>query len=88
MLRLLLTCLAFLSGLIAIGAPANAMMAESSVSRSAAEVCDAKKDDARCECRTTVRLRDWRIVFEKVCRPRGPVVFVPTVQLGPDRALE
>ena len=40
MLRLLLTCLAFLTGLIAIGAPANAMFAESSVSRSAAEISD------------------------------------------------
>ena len=89
MLRLLLTCLAFLTGLVAVGTPASAMLAESSVSQTAAEICDSEKQaDARCECYMTIRLRDWRIVFERVCRPRSPLIFVPTVQYGPDRALE
>lgn len=88
MLRLLLTCLAFLSGLVAVGTPASAMFAESSVAGSAAEVCDSDEEIARCECRTAIRVRNWRIALERVCRPRTPVIFVPTVQLGPDRALE
>ena len=88
MLRLLLTCLAFLTGLVAVGTPASAMFAESSVAGAAAEVCDSDKEDARCECRTTIRVRDWRLALERVCRPRDPVIFLPTVQLGPDRALE
>ncbi|MEL7686109.1 hypothetical protein AAG596_01280 [Citromicrobium bathyomarinum] len=88
MLRLLLTCLAFLTGLIAIGAPANAMFAESSVSRSAAEISDPDQGDVRCECGTSIRLRDGRIACDTVCLLHDLRVFVPTVQLGPDRALE
>ena len=88
MLRILLTCLAFLTGLIALGAPGHAMLAESSVSRSADEVCDPEEDNKRCVCRTKYAVRDWRIVAEKVCRLRGPVVFIPTVQYGPDRLRE
>lgn len=88
MLRLLLTCLAFLSGLVALGVPAQAMLAESSVATAAEESCDDSQDDARCECFKTLRLKDWRLSWERKCRPRDPVVFVPTVQLGPDRALE
>ena len=88
MLRFLLTCLAFLSGLVALGTPANAVMAESSVSRSAAEICETEKDDARCECYTAIRLRDWRIVLEKVCKPRTATIFIPTVYFGADRAYE
>ena len=65
MLRLLLTCLAFLTGLVAVGTPASAMFAESSVAGAAAEVCDSDKEDARCECRTTIRVRDWRLALER-----------------------
>ena len=88
MLRLLLTCLAFLTGLIAIGAPANAMFAESSVSRSAAEISDPDQGDARCECGAFIRLRVGRIACDTVCQLRDLAVIVPTVELGPDRALE
>lgn len=88
MLRLLLTCLAFLSGLVALGAPAQAIAAESTVTRAADEACDPEKDAARCVCRTSVRVRDWWVTFERVCRKREPVIFLPTVQLGPDRARE
>lgn len=84
----LLTFFAVLSSFAALGTPAQAMMAESAVARSAAEACETDKEDARCECRTTIRLRDWRLEFDRICRPRGPVIFLPTVQIGPDRSRE
>ncbi len=88
MLRKLLMLMALLSGLTAMYAPERALAAQSSVSGTAAEVCDAKKTDARCECHTAISLRDWRIVVEKICRPRSSVIYVPTVYLGVDRAYE
>ena len=84
----LLALFAILSSLVALGTPAHAMMAESSVSRSAAEICDAEKEDSRCECFTSVRLKDWRIVLERKCRLRVPGISVPTVYVGSDRAYE
>ena len=88
MLRLLLTCLAFLTGLVAVGTPASAMFAESSVSGTTAEACETKREDARCECRSTIHLRNWRLAVERKCRRVQTVIFLPTVQIGPDRALE
>jgi len=88
MLRLLLTCLAFLTGLVAVGTPAHALYAESAVSRSTAENCQEESDDARCVCQTCLRLRDWRFVVERKCVLRDPIIYVPTVYIGSDRAFE
>ncbi|GAB5347769.1 hypothetical protein [Alteriqipengyuania sp. 357] len=88
MLRLLLTCLAFLTGLVAVGTPASAMYAESTVTRASADVCEDDSEDARCVCQTSIRLRDWRIVVERKCHLREPMIFVPTVYFGADRAFE
>ena len=88
MLRLMLTCLAFLAGLVAVGAPASAMFAESTVTRASQDVCEDDSDDPRCVCQTSIRLRDWRIVVERKCRLRDPIMPVPTVYFGSDRAFE
>lgn len=88
MLRKLLMLMALLSGLTALCAPDRALAADNAVSRSAAELCDSKKDEVRCECFRTIRLRDWRLVFERQCHPRGPLIPVPSVYYGVDRAFE
>jgi hypothetical protein len=88
MLRKLLMLMALLSGLTALCAPERALAADNAVSRAAAELCDSKKDEARCECFTTIRLRDWRLVLERQCHPRAPIIPVPSVYYGIDRAFE
>ena len=88
MLRKLLMLMALVSGLTALCAPERALAADNAVSSSEAELCDSKKDEVRCECFTTIRLRDWRIVLEKQCCPRAPIIPVPSVYYGVDRAFE
>ena len=74
MLRKLLMLMALVSGLTALCAPERALAADNAVSSSAAELCDSKKD--------------WRIVLEKQCCPRAPIIPVPSVYYGVDRAFE
>jgi hypothetical protein len=91
MTRLLLTFLALLTGLVAHSAPAAARVCDVSGAqvgaldaplaavRSAAQGQQVGGPRARCEV----------VAVERGCRkPPRQTVFLPTVQLGPDRARE
>ncbi len=90
MLRRILACFALITGLAAVGSPAEArtiaMMTQSVVEGAQAQqsipaaVCEASQQ--------RVNLRG-RVTVQAPCRPRKTVIIViPTIQLGPDRALE
>lgn len=91
MLRRVLTCLALITGLAATGAPANAALIEAwaAQAQSEEERAEPGKKQA-CECRE--RRSETR---QKPCeerdepRPRKrTIIYIPTVQFGPDRAYE
>lgn len=90
MLRRLLACLALLTGLVAVGAPAHAAV-------SAAVAAQIEQTQQADEAGRTVpvtcaeRQRQQRLRGDKVtpCRPAEPItIYIPTVQFGPDRAFE
>lgn len=90
MLTRLLACLALLTGLAASGTPANAAFAQAlsaEVSDSAAEAQPGKTQ----RCATLVRKSRLPAKADPArdCKPRKPIViYIPTVQFGPDRAFE
>jgi hypothetical protein len=90
MLRRLLACLALITGLAAIGAPVNA----GAVDTFAAQVGTSKPVPAapaveREECQTQRGAMTGKREKSPDCRQRRTVVItIPTVQFGPDRALE
>jgi hypothetical protein len=91
MLRRLLACLAILTGLATATTPAHARMM-AVMSQSVVEGAQAQQAGpvATCEVRQQDRadLRS-KVASEPRCRYRKRVVIViPTIQLGPDRALE
>lgn len=90
MLRRLLACLALITGLAATGTPAHARMmldygqqvenSASSTQGSAQTPCNLPSQRVNAQGRTVV---------QPGCPPRKPIViYIPTVQLGPDRARE
>jgi hypothetical protein len=89
-LRRLLTCLALITGLAAIGAPVNAgvvdtFAAQVRTSKAAPAAPDAERAECPVQCATVVGRREQA----SNCRQRRTVVItIPTVQYGPDRALE
>ncbi len=89
MLRRLITLLAILSGLAAAGAPAHAVVYDGAsgveLASKAEKAC--KGDSARC---AVVDRQSFDVPQEKnPCQPaRFVTVFIPTVQLGIDRAYE
>lgn len=90
MLRRLLACLALLTGLAAVGAPAHAGVIDAV--GMTLELAQQAEDTGKTEEPACVtRQRQQRTRGEKVtpCKPSETVtVFIPTVQFGPDRALE
>lgn len=90
MLRRLLACLALITGLAAAGAPAHASMAEALNAQ--LEMAQRSEEPAKSEeTPCAERQRQQRQRGEKVtrCRPSETVtIYIPTVQFGPDRALE
>jgi len=90
MLRRILAVFALVTGLTAVGSPAEArMMAVMSQSVVEGAQNQSQTTSTACEiapARTNLR---GRTVPQTNCRPRKPVVIViPTIQLGPDRARE
>lgn len=89
MLRRLLACLALLTGLAAIGAPVNAgvvdtFAAQVGASKAAPAVPSTERADCQAQRTSTGNRRE-----QPECRQRRPVIiYIPTVQYGPDRALE
>ena len=89
--RLLLTLLALLTGLVAQTTPAQARACELSGAQvGAVEVPDVvARSTAQGQQTSGPRARFSVPGAERGCRkPPRPPVFLPTIQFGPDRALE
>ena len=89
MLRRLLACLALISGLAAVGAPAHARM--NAVVAQQVEECAVGVSGRQVACASggSTAEEAARSVVPVKPRPRRPVViYIPTVQYGPDRAWE
>lgn len=88
-MRHLFAFLALLSGLTAFGASAQANVASASamaVSVSATTQSDKRK---QAECRVERKKSANQGAAEKGCKDTSTVIiFIPTVQFGPDRAYE
>ena len=86
----MLAFLALLTGLAAIGAPAQAAVGQSfgfGVERTSSDDSDIRDPQAAC----VEKQRKQKERGEKItpCRTLAPVViYVPTVMFGPDRAFE
>lgn len=90
MLRRLLTCLALITGLAAAGAPLNAGVIDAvsqqvGPSKSVSSIGSAEENECRAQRATAPSKQEE----QGDCKPRRSVViYIPTVQLGVDRALE
>lgn len=90
MLARLLACFALITGLAAIGAPVQAAVGSvASEQASPAAACPQAAKPDRCQCQLDQRGKADRSDSTASCRTRKPVViYIPTVQLGADRARE
>ena len=90
MFRRLLACLALLTGLAAIGTPANAAFADTlSAQVGASKTAPGTPSTERCECSAQRGTAPGKREAAPQCKQRRPVVItIPTIQYGPDRALE
>lgn len=91
MLRRLLTCLALLTGLAAIGSPVSPALAEAMTGQVGASVVAAQgESEERCQCPSQAAYaRECSTSSKRVEVPTRTIrVFVPTVQFGADRAYE
>lgn len=89
MLRRLITLLALLTGLAAAGAPAQAMVYDAASGVELATAAERSCKGEACACARPIRpsfgggcAAKHRRTFQRV------TVFIPTVQLGVDRARE
>ncbi len=90
MLRRILACLALITGLAAIGTPAE-LRATTAASQQV-ETCTIAAAQAQQLPGAVSQQRQalsGRKVRAEKCRPRRSVqIYIPTIQWGPDRALE
>ncbi len=89
MLARLLACLALVTGLAAVGAPAQARLL-SAASEQIESNAQNPQPGKSAEC-SPVEQRNVKgaTQAQAKCRARKPVViYIPTVQFGPDRAFE
>ena len=90
MLRRLLTCLAVLTGLAAVAAPAQAENARSLFSQVESQIgepADCKDDEKTCECRP--KGKDGKKVEDKDCpREKRRTIYIPPIYVGVDLALQ
>lgn len=90
MIRRLLACFALLTGLAVVGAPAHAMLSE--MAGSQVELNDSGDRDTTEQttpCREQQRKQRARGEQIRPCEETRTIrIYVPTVQFGPDRALE
>ena len=90
MLTRLLACLALLTGLAAAGTPANAAYAQALSAEVGISTVEAQPSKAR-RCESIARKGKLPAKADPAqdCKPRKPIViYIPTVQFGPDRAFE
>lgn len=90
MLRRVLTCLAIVTGLAAVGAPVNATIIESlSEQVRTSKPAPHASETESCECRAERERVPGKRGETPECKPRKSVVIhIPAVLLGSDRALE
>jgi hypothetical protein len=91
MLRRILACLALITGLAAVGTPAQARMMldyGQQVENSPA-VSQGSQQQLPCSVQPQRLGPQGKVVAQPGCAPRKPIViYIPTVQFGPDRARE
>ncbi|MXO57189.1 hypothetical protein [Pontixanthobacter gangjinensis] len=88
-MRGLLALFALLSGLAAVGAPANAAMLSEACEQVASSETSQSGKQSQCECRADRKPVPGKSGSGKACKPRKPVIiYIPTVQMGIDRAYE
>ncbi len=89
MLRRLLACLALITGLAAIGAPAQASVYQTASGVELAAGIEKPCKGEACECPTGRRHSQLGARQKVPCKP-APVItiVIPTVQFGADRAYE
>ncbi len=88
-MRRLVAFLALFSGLLAAGAPANAAVLDRACEQVASADFTQSGKQTPCDCRTDKRGDSAKKDRNKGCKPRKPVIiYIPTVQLGSDRAYE
>ncbi|MCT2558227.1 hypothetical protein N0B51_04470 [Tsuneonella sp. YG55] len=90
MLRRILACFALITGLTAAGSPAEARIM-AVMTQSVVEATQSQQQAPATACEAIQQRANLRSkgAGPAPCRPRKPVVIIiPTIQFGPDRALE
>ena len=90
MLRRILACLALITGLAAVGTPAQARMMLD-YGQQVENGSSTAQGGQRADCIASAEKMSpqGKVVAKPACPPRKPIViYIPTVQLGPDRARE
>ncbi|MBO6526887.1 hypothetical protein [Erythrobacter sp.] len=89
MLRRVITLLALLTGLAAVGTPAHAIVYQGTSGVELAAGAERPCKREACECAPTARQSLASPRSTKPCKPAPVVtVVIPTVQVGIDRAYE
>ncbi|WP_229658471.1 hypothetical protein [Tsuneonella deserti] len=90
MLRRILACLALITGLASIATPAEArMMLEFGQQVENSPAVSQGGQQAACNTTAQRTTTQAKAAAKRACTPRRAiVVYIPTVQLGPDRARE
>lgn len=90
MLRRLLACLALLTGLAAIGTPANAAVADAlSAQVGVSKSAPSAPSTERCECAPERSAASGKRSASARSKAQRPVVItIPTIHFGADRAHE
>lgn len=88
-MRRFFALLALLSGLAACGAPATAAQISDVCDRITSSETANPADVEACKCREPRRDAAGKVDTAKGCKALRPVVvFIPTIQIGADRAYE
>jgi hypothetical protein len=89
MLRRILACLALITGLAAVGTPAEArMMLDYGQQTESSPTASQGSQQSPCSVPQRTNAQG-KVISQPGCAPRKPIViYIPTVQLGPDRARE
>jgi hypothetical protein len=90
MLRRILACLALITGLAATGTPAQArMMLDFGHQVENSSTAPQGSQQAACSALPQRVNAQGKTITQPGCAPRKPIViYIPTVQFGPDRARE